>query len=390
MDGYSYAPYLRPMDRKQYDYAIVGAGAAGLHLALKIAADPFFKDVNLLILEKDSKTSNDRTWSFWERGNSTWDHIAINTWSQGQFINRKETLTFPLSPYRYKTVRSADFYEYAKAEIKQASNIDWIADEVKGVEHQTIKGHRQTYFAQHIFDSRIPEAFKTRQGEYHSLIQHFRGWFIKTPHPCFDPSTFVMMDYRLKWKDSTSFTYVLPFSENYALVEFTLFNDRLIQLEEYETFIKEYLKEYLKIDEYEIVEIEEGIIPMSNYPFHQHHEKCLTKIGTAGGWVRPSSGYSFKNADRYSARMVENIKNGHRPEKGIATSRYRAYDSIFLNVLASRNELGEEIFTQLYTKPPIQSVFRFLDEESTLLEDFKIMFSLNGPPFWKAFLNNLF
>jgi len=374
------------MDQSKYDFAIVGAGAAGLQLVLKMINDPYFNNKRILIVEKDAKTDNDRTWSFWEKGESTWDDLAINTWSKGEFINNKESIKFDLSPYRYKTIRSKDFYTFSKNQIQQAEHVTWVNDEIHTIEKQELLGAKENYSAVHVFDSRISEQFAKNQSKYHSLLQHFRGWFIKTKTPVFDPTSFTMMDYRLKWKDSTSFTYVLPFSETEALVEFTLFNDELISNDEYERFIKKYITEFLQIEAYEITEIEQGIIPMSDYPFHQHHEEYLTKIGTAGGWVRPSSGYSFKNADRYSTRMVENIKARKRPEKGIATSRFRKYDAIFLNVLSSRNDLGEDIFTRLYTKPKIQSVFRFLDEESDLMEDIKVMFSLNRPQFRKAFL----
>lgn len=377
------------MESIQYDYAIVGAGAAGLQLALKMIHDPYFQEKKLLILEKDSKTSNDRTWCFWEKGNTLWSELAAHTWDTGLFLTDKENVEFALKPYQYKMVRSAPFYAFAKEQLTKNPNVKWVKDEVNAIDQQTIKGINVSYTASHIFDSRIPDSYYQKKDEYHSLIQHFKGWFIRTEQAVFDPTTFTMMDYRLKWKDSCSFTYVLPLSENSALVEFTLFNDVLLPDEEYDVFLKKYLQEYLKLESYEIEEVEQGLIPMSDYPFHKHHSKYITKIGTAGGWVRPSSGYSFKNADRYSTLMIENIKAGKRPEKGIARSRFRWYDSIFLSVLESRNDLGEDIFTQLYTKPEIHSVFRFLDEESTLKEDLKVMFSLNKPPFWKAFIKTL-
>ena len=378
------------MDQPTYDYAIIGAGASGLHLILKMIHDPFFREKKILLIDKDDKTANDRTWSFWEKGNTEWDEVSWHSWGNGQFINQKETIEFDLNPYRYKSVRGLDFYNHAREILKEADQVEWVKDVVNSVAGQLINGKQKSYAAKHIFDSRVSPEFNAEQHRYHSLIQHFRGWFIKTEKPIFDPQTFVMMDYRLKWKDSTSFTYILPSSPNQALVEFTLFNDTLLSKEEYEHFIRLYIDRYLGVSEYEIEEVEQGIIPMSDYPFHKHHEKHLTKIGTAGGWVRPSSGYSFKNGDRYSTMMIENIKNGKRPEKGIATSRYRTYDSIFLNVLKSRNDLGEEIFTRLYTKPDIQSVFRFLDEESSFSEDIKVMFSLNKPQLWKAFLKTFF
>lgn len=49
--------------------------------------------------------------------------------------------------------------------------------------------------------------------------------------------------------------------------------------------------------------------------------------------VKPSSGYSFKNAEVYSALIVKNIKQDKIPSKGIASGRHRKYDSIFLDVL---------------------------------------------------------
>lgn len=378
------------MDQKEYDYAIVGAGAAGLQLICKMIQAPFFSEKSILILDKDDKNTNDRTWCFWEKGATKWDTLATHSWPSGKFINDKKVIDFDLSPYRYKMVRSADFYKYAKAEMVKAKNITWVKDEINAIENQHIVGETNTYRAAHIFDSRIPPEFHDNQNNYHSLIQHFKGWFIKTKKPAFDPTTFTMMDYRLKWQDSTSFTYVLPISETQALVEFTLFNDQLLMAHEYDQYLEKYIKTYLNLFDYEIEEVEQGMIPMSDYPFYRHHTNQVTKIGTAGGWVRPSSGYSFKNADRYSSMMIENIQKGKRPEKGIATSRFRMYDSIFLNVLAARNDLGEEIFTRLYTKPEIQSVFRFLDEESSLSEDIKVMFSLNKPQFWKAFLRTFF
>lgn len=375
------------MNQRSFDFAIVGAGAAGLHLALKMANDVFFQNKKILILEKDEKTSNDRTWCFWESGKSQWDQLTRKQWDTGLFINQKKKLSFNLDPYRYKMIQSADFYAFAKSTLTQSKNITWIKEEITAIQEQLIFSTINTYHAHHIFDSRMPQEYQKKKENYHTIMQHFKGWLIQTETPVFDSDTFTMMDYRLKWKNSTSFMYVLPVSDTEALVEFTLFNNELLADNTYDLYLTKYVEEILKIKNYTIKEIEKGIIPMSTYPFHTHHKKHISKIGTAGGWVRPSSGYSFKNADRYSTMMIENIKKGNKPEKGIATSRFRSYDAIFLKVLSKRNDLGEAIFTQLYTKPDIQEIFRFLDEESSLMEDIKVMFSLNKYPFWKAFFS---
>ena len=221
-------------------------------------------------------------------------------------------------------------------------------------------------------------------------MQHFLGWFIETPEPVFNDEEVIVMDYRIKWKDQTSFNYVLPFSPTSALIEFTLFNEELLQESEYEEILKQYISERLGIQDFSIVEKEIGQIPMSTYPFVKHHTKHHTKIGTAGGWVRPSSGYSFKNAERYSIQIVKNLKNGSAPARGVATNRFRFYDKIFLQVLRERNDMGEEIFETLYTKPSIETLFRFMDEQSNFLEELRIMFSLDKPIFRKALIQSLF
>lgn len=375
------------MSTPTFDFAFIGAGAAGSHLAFKMAQDPFFQDKSVLILDKDSKKTNDRTWSFWEKGASHWDEIVEREWEQAIFQSQAgERSNLDLKEYRYKTIRSSKFYEYVKSAIHSASNFTWLTEEVVEVNDSSIKTSSGLYQANHIFDSRVDPAFEQEAPNYASLSQHFLGWFIETPTDCFDDSAVTMMDYRLQWKDHTSFTYILPFTPRFALVEFTLFNTELLEKSDYEEKLKTYITDFLDIKSYEITETEYGIIPMSNYPFSKHHSEKITKIGTAGGWVRPSSGYSFKNADRYSNMVIENIKRGKAPSHGVAKTRYRFYDSIFLNVLKDENALGPDIFETLYTKHPTSSIFRFLDEESSFLEDLKIITSLNQ----KAFRSTLF
>jgi len=373
----------------RYDFAIVGTGAAGLQLALKMLADDFFKNKTICLIDKAQKTSNDRTWSFWEKGTGKFDHLITKSWEYGKFISTDTDIKLPLSPYRYKTLRSAAFYSYALDQLSHAENFTFMGEEVLDVVQQTLHTGSQTIEARHIFDSRVPGAFHEEKDRYNSLVQHFHGWFIKTDKQVFDPEAFVMMDYRLKWQDETSFTYVLPFSETEALVEFTLFNKTLLKKEQYEDMLRQYFRELMPLDRFEIIETETGQIPMSDYPFHRHHEKHLTKIGTAGGWVRPSSGYSFKNGDRYTDRIIQNIKSGKPPHHQVATGRFRLYDRIFLHVLSHWNHEGENIFSKLYRKNKTPRLLRFLDEQSTLAEDMHIMGSLNSWHFRKAFVKEL-
>jgi len=376
------------LEKTQYDYAIIGAGAAGLHLSLAMLGDQYFSNKKILVLEKDAKTQNDRTWCFWEKGNGKWDDLLHASWKKGYFHCSKYSKHLDLQDYSYKMIRSADFYKFAKNKIQAAENFYWKKEEVISVDNSnqspSIQTLSNTYLANHIFDSRIESNFFKKDDNYTKLLQPFKGWMIKTEKPVFDVSSFTMMDFRIQWKNRTSFTYVLPFSETEAMIEFTLFNRHTLVNKDFDKKLKQYISEILKIENYKILEEEEGVIPMTDFPFHQKNNNTLTKIGTAGGWVKPSSGYAFKNCEKYSLKVVENIKMNHMPSNQLFKKRYRWYDSVMLNILWNRNELGSTLFTEMFEHNEVTDIFKFLDDEGNLLSDISIMKSFNPFPFLKA------
>ena len=375
-----------------FDYIIIGNGLAGLQLALKINSDPFFKNKKVALIDASEKNTNDKTWSFWETGISQWNAILLKSWNKASIYTSKKNINLNLSPYNYKTIKAIDFYNYSKNKLKQNKQISFILDKVINVseaEHVTVKTEGNTFYATHVFDSRIPEEFLENSQDYTSLIQHFKGYIIKTENEVFDETKLTMMDYRLKDGKQTTFTYVLPFSKTEALVEFTYFTENLVDDKTYDKYIKTYIKEYLKIDKYIIRETETGQIPMTNFPFEKFNTKHITKIGTGGGWVKGSTGYSFKNTEKKVAKIIENIKTQKTPSDNLFRKKYKFYDTVFLKVLKDENQKGEWIFQQFYNRNSAQTMFKFLDEESTFFEELKIMKSLFSWSFIKAFFKTL-
>lgn len=370
-----------------YDFAIIGAGAAGLHLALAMQEDIFFSSKKILILEKEEKNCNDRTWCFWETGSGKWDSILRHSWKQGSMFIPQEEIPLEMGNYSYKMVRALDFYNHAIKIIENSENFHWKKEEVSEVTKGNvvkINGTHGTYEALQVFDSRIHQDFFDAEDNYSRVLQHFKGWFIETETDVFDPDKFTMMDFRKTWEDTTSFTYVLPFSKRKALVEFTFFTPELVEKEVYENMLREYIEEIIKPGEYRITEKEGGVIPMSDYPFDRENDRQVTKIGTAGSWVKPSSGYSFKNAERFSQQLISNVKKDKIPAAGIPNKKFRFYDSLLLDILQNRNSLGKELFSTMYKKNPVWKIFRFLDEETRFSEDVKMMSDFNPLPFIKA------
>jgi lycopene beta-cyclase len=380
------------MSYKVFDYIIIGAGASGLQLALAMSRDAYFNDKRIGIVEKSTQKTNDKTWSFWEEGPGLYDDIVYNTWDKGNFKSLGKTIDFDLKSYRYKMLKSIDFYNYAYSELDKSDTISIISDQVINLEETEngvkVYAEENEYKASHVFDSRLPENFSPKNSI--NILQHFKGWFIEAENEVFDPERFCMMDYNQTKTPETAFMYILPFSKKRALVEYTYFTPNIVDDEVYEKELKSYLKNVLNISSYNIEEVEKGIIPMTSYPFNSNSSEKITKIGTSGGWVKPSTGYSFKNAERYSLKIVENIKSNRPPAHALFRRRYKHYDKMFLYVLSGHNDYGKTLFYNMYSRNSIRDIFKFLDEQSSFGKELQIMVTMTSYYFIKAFFQHAF
>jgi lycopene beta-cyclase len=62
---------------KKYDYIIAGMGCAGLSLAMQLKRSSLnFSKV--LLIDKDLKNKNDRTWCFWTKEKNNWFDEIVN------------------------------------------------------------------------------------------------------------------------------------------------------------------------------------------------------------------------------------------------------------------------------------------------------------------------
>ncbi len=378
-----------------FDYAIVGMGAAGAQLALAMSEDNFFKHKRILIIEQSKTITNDKRWSFWQKGTGKFDPIVKHKWDKGEFYGPSaKHIELNLNPYTYKSIHSSDFFEHSNSQLKKHPSFQLAHDEVHDInqtaDYCEIKCNQNSYQAKVCFDSRINEPEHSALKKYVLLWQHFKGWHIKCDKDSFDPNRFVMMDFRYRHPSDTSFIYVLPYSKREALIEFTAFTSELYEKDSlYEDAILKYLEDH-RIDHYDIVQTEHGKIPMSDYPFHHSSSDKIIKIGTAGSWVRPSTGYSFHYISKYVAKLIASIKANTHTTIQLLDPKTRWLDSVLLEVLDKENELGPAIFADMYQKNKVQQIFSFLDGETNLLEDLKIIQSFEKAPFIKAALRHYF
>lgn len=377
-----------------FDYIIIGAGAAGLMLADAMAKDSFFNDKSILLLDKDAKKTNDRTWCYWEKEKGQFDTIVHKKWNYIYFGGKQFSKRFKIAPYSYKMVRGIDFYNSHFKRIKASLNITFQQETVKEVVQISngafVSTETATYTTQQVFNSIFDYKMATHQQKYPVLQQHFVGWVIKTSTPIFDMDQATYMDFSIPQKGNTRFMYVLPTSENEALVEYTLFSEDLLPKEEYENAIKNYLNNDLGCLDYKILETEMGSIPMTCYNFNEHDSPNIRHIGTAGGWAKPSTGYTFMSTVKKIPKIIEHIKTEKPLHKLSFKNRFWFYDMLFLDVLYEDNGNGNHVFEALFKNRSPQLIFKFLDEQTSIWEDLKYIAGCPKIPFIKALFRRLF
>lgn len=376
----------------KYDYIIVGAGASGLMMAYRMAKDSFFADKTILILDKEKKTKNDRTWCFWEQNNGEWDDILNHSWKnilfKSEFYSSKENI----KPYTYKMIRGEDFYQKIWKSLANKSNITFIQEPVSEIFQEDklakVVTSKNTYFSKNIINSILfSDAYK-RQTKYPVLQQHFVGFFIKTKLNYFDNSTATFMDFTVDQKGNTRFMYVLPYKKNEALFEYTLFSADLLPYNEYKAEIEKYLLEK-GITDYKIVEKEQGSIPMTCYKFWKNNSKNIIHIGTSGGWSKASTGFTFKNIDKKTIQLIHHLKKEKSLETFHQKTKFWFYDLLLLDILAKNNHLGAAVFAKMFKNVSPQKIFKFLDEETSLIEDLQIFVKMQKRLFSKALLKRI-
>ena len=350
-------------------------------------------DKKILLIDKEPKVNNDRTWCFWETQPGFFEEIVYHKWDTISFLSDGFSSKTDIAPYQYKMIRGIDFYNYCYSEISRQKNIEIVYGNV-----QMARSHKKgtsiiidnkSYDLEDaiIFNS-IP-GLENRPAGKIKLLQHFKGWVIESPKPVFDPAIALIMDFRVHQGHGTTFAYVLPFSETKALVEYTLFTKALLEQRQYDDELKKYLFDFYDLTEFTISETEFGVIPMTDTKY-EFKGQYTFNIGTAGGQTKASSGYTFQFIQKQSQQIADCIANGdtlftlfHPPK------RFRFYDNTLLHILYNNKLQGKKIFTSLFQKNKPQDVLKFLDNETSLKDELKIISTLPTWPFLKAALNQI-
>ena len=142
-------------------------------------------------------------------------------------------------------------------------------------------------------------------------------------------------------------------------------------------------------DESLILDMEAGCIPMTCFPFWEKNSDKIHHIGIAGGWAKASTGYTFHNAILKTKQIVSQLKNAQRIDTK-KRNRFWLYDLLLLDNLSKHNEKGAAMFAAMFKHNSFQNIFAFLDEETSVWQDLKTIWSMPKQIFIKALWRRLF
>jgi lycopene beta-cyclase len=369
-----------------FDYIFIGAGASATLLLRSLESRGLLANKKIALIDADDKRKNDKTYCFWTSTDDSisqnCQHLFSRTWSKIS-VNRQEPETLENS--RYVHISSIALYDECRRIVEQHqlvrvhSSVSSIARTENAVQVITENGE---FHAETIFDSR-PPAFALPEKNEALLWQTFIGYII-SPSESYEQSDCVdLMDFDIPQDGYTQFMYVLPLSNNRILVEMTRFGAEAISSIQAEPILSDYIQK--RFGAYELIETETGTIPMSTSKIVSEHIEGVVPIGGRSGAIKPSTGYAFKKMFQASEHIAESIETHKKLSLMVMEpKRFEFYDRLLLLILLHHPLLGKPIFSVLFKKNHVFSVFRFLEGKTTIFQDIRILMTLPFRPFLRV------
>ena len=377
-----------------YDYIFSGVGTSASLLLLELHRRNLLSNLKILFIDPDDKTRNDKTFCFWANENESihkaLSEIITYSWNTIEIDHSDKR---SIDPLKYHHVSSLDLYSKVQELINHynwtrvIAPVDLVSSDDLGP-FLTVDGKQIR--ARKIFDSRTPKFEEAATNEVH-LFQSFVGWEIETSNHLENKEAVRLMDFDVEQSDFTQFMYLLPFSKNRFLVEFTRFGSKMIE----ETEACQLLEKYIGNDfgEYKILSTERGCIPMSNCKIANAHHENIILLGARNYRIKPSTGYAFKNMYNHAFDIADSIEKNTsentviKQESSLLKSRFAFYDALLLLILKEKPQAGKKIFSELFKKANTFKVLEFLDEKSKITDEISLFSKLPWGPFlWALYL----
>ena len=366
--------------RVAYDVVIVGAGLSGLLLAGRLV-DRSSVERRILVIDDGRHDIRARAWAYWSREpqlpfcatTAVWDAIAVHASGASTVL--------PIHPYRYVSLSGDQLHDALHERATARPHLEFRTGSATSVhewaDHAVITVDGAAVTARWAFDSRpvLPDASGPQLD--------FLGWEIDTAADAFDPTVATFMDFRGREPGTASFCYLLPTTARHALVEIAAFRwgaDRV----DLTHALTGYVKQACGIPAWSVTRTEAGSLPLARPPCDVRSARVVS-IGVRGGMLKASTGFAVERIQRHSAAVVESLDRYGHPHAITPPSRRHAWlDDVFLEVLRRDPDIVEEVMARLFSRNDATAVLRFLDEDSTALQEARLIATLPVPPFLSA------
>jgi lycopene beta-cyclase len=372
------------------EVVVLGGGAAGLSLAHRLSRTSPALSLTLVEAPEGPLRPPERTWCHWDDAESERDggdgdrdgggdlrEAVAASWSRLRVHGPDGTaVTVDPAPLRYRMIRSRDFERLVQARLARSPGARIVRATAEAVRETadgavvrctTREGQTLLLHARHVFDSRPPRALPPARTH---LLQHFRGWFVRTRADRFDPSVADLMDFRVPQpRHGLAFGYVLPLAPDRALVEYTEFSRTPLTTGAYQAALDHYCRQVLALGAFTVEASEQGVIPMTDGRFVRRPGRRVFRIGTAGGATRPATGYTFAAVQRQSRAVAASLRTGRPSVPPPHGRRALAMDAVLLRALDTGRVDGPAFFTDLFRRVPAERLLRFLDGRTSLWEE---------------------
>jgi lycopene beta-cyclase len=373
---------------KTYGHIIIGCGAAGLSLAYHLS-NAGFPGGSILLIDREAKVTNDHAWGYWSKNVQPFDHIAKRSFKKIGTNNPSQQIIFDLKHYQYHIIQRTDFESFVKNHLMQFKEVNWLTADINDIKeeknHCEVQTSKGPFQSEYVFSSLYNEQDIVERSRLF-VRQYVKGFVIHTPTNVFNADSLTLFDFNTpQYNNQMRYLTVIPDNENRATVKLTVISQTQPKKEESIDKLNNYIQHNLHIKDYSVMAEEGGVIPMTDHYFATRHGNRIIKIGIAGGCTKASSGYSFERIQRHTLHLAQLLKDGWPPYSDANSGpRFRFYDQILLDVMIRNAGAGAKIFADLFNKNGPEKVFKFLDEDTLLTEDLRIISTLSSFPFLRS------